>query len=193
MTDLPGEMPGSTESDDIHSGGMRVLDLLGLVVGYALAALAVRALWPAGVTPRGPTLIVVFLFYGWLGLAMSGPFVLLRRTNDVDKVRREVSRPPKRARIGQPLELRPEPPPRYSRAESAWLLIGGYWIAAAVLVLPTRIPSRSAPILGLLPFVAVGILWPWGLAERSRGRASRSGPTRPRLRCSGAGRLRGLA
>jgi hypothetical protein len=138
---------------------LRLLDLAALVVGYGLAALAVRALWPAGVTPRGAVLVVLTLAYTWLGLAMSGPFVLLRRPGPREDVPRDRAGRRMRPKVGRPLELRPEPPPRYTRAEAAWLIIGAYWIAAAILVVPTRLPARSAPILGLIPVLAALVLW----------------------------------
>jgi hypothetical protein len=139
-----------------------LLDLAALVVGYSLAAMAARTLWPAGVTPRGPVIVVFLLGYTWLGLAMSGPFVLLRRSGARAASDLETARRPRRAKIGRPIAIEPDPPELYTRAEMAWLMIGGYWIAAAVLVIPTRLPTRSAPILGLLPILAAGLLWVLG-------------------------------
>ena len=112
----------------------RLLDLLSLTVGYGLAGLLIRAFWPPG---NGlPTIgigVALGFLYLWLGLAMGGPLVLLRdrRTGD-----------------------RPGGPSRYTWAELAWLLIGMYWIALAVLVVPIRL--RVTPLLGVFP-VVVGV------------------------------------
>lgn len=163
MREHPDEQHGIRHRGRISKAhGPSILDLTALVLGYGFAALAARTLWPAGVTPRGPALLALFLAYAWLGLAMSGPFVLLRRPGArIDDLECGRERP-LRARIGRPLSLEVEHPPLYSRAEMAWLLIGAYWILAAVLVLPTRLPASSVPVLGLLPILAALFLWAFG-------------------------------
>jgi hypothetical protein len=88
--------------------------------------------------------------YAWLGLAMSGPFVLL---------------------LHRPQSSRPGESPPYSRAEVAWLLIGAYWIVAGLLLVPMRLPDASLALLATVSWLAAGLLWLLGArpAERPRG------------------------
>ena len=112
--------------------GPRLIDLMGVVVGYVLAAILVRALFPSAA--REPSsarvLVVLMLEYAWMGLAMSGPIVLA-----ID--RRE--------------DRGPSGPPRYTWAERSWLVIGAYWIALTLLIAPARL--RADPRLGAMPVV----------------------------------------
>jgi hypothetical protein len=75
---------------------LRLIDLTGVVAGYSLAALLIRAFWHAGESPT-PVMLAIGLVYLWLGLAMSGPIVLL-----LDRRARPESRPerPPRTRVG---------------------------------------------------------------------------------------------
>jgi hypothetical protein len=135
--------------------GLRLLDLAALVVGYSMAALLVRAFWPASVAPQPTIAAALGLEYLWLGLAMSGPFVLAldrRRRADREAAAQRV-RPGYRIRDEQPLPAR-DPAARYTGPELAWLLIGGYWICMTILLVPSRPPGSSAALLGLLPFLA---------------------------------------
>ncbi|HEX8199127.1 MAG TPA: hypothetical protein VF590_01475 [Isosphaeraceae bacterium] len=118
-----------------------MLDLSALVIGYGLAALLMRALWPSGAVPTVPVAVVLGLEYLWLGLAMSGPIVLM--------LDQRVVRPWGDAGSG-----------RATGAEMAWLLIGIYWIVLALLVVPSRLSIR--PWFGLLPIVAAWGLWLFG-------------------------------
>lgn len=164
--DAPGGSGSPNDAEQRRDSGPTLLDLVALVAGYGIAALAARTLWPAGVTPTGPAIAALLFAYGWLGLAMSGPFILLRRSGSTTSWSRDERGRPRRARIGQPLRIDPEPTPCRTRAETAWLLIGSYWIVAAFLVLPTRMPSGSAPMLGLLPAVMAIGLWMVGPSRR---------------------------
>jgi hypothetical protein len=122
-----------------------MLDLSALVVGYGLAALLMRAFWPSSAEPTVPLAVVLGLEYLWLGLAMSGPIVLLLDHRVVHPWGDDASG-------------------RATWAELAWLLIGIYWIGLAVLVVPARLSIR--PWFGLLPLVAV--LGQWLLGPRHR-------------------------
>lgn len=119
--------------------GLRLLDLAALIVGYGLAAMGLRALWPRDVAPTAALIALAAVAYAWLGLAMSGPFALL-------------------------LDRRPAPATgeqaRYTRAEVAWLLIGAYWIAAAMLIIPARADGRvGAVVVAPVPLFAAALLW----------------------------------
>ena len=57
--------------------GLRLHDLVGLVVGYGMAALLARAFWPRSRPLSGIPAAALGLELLWLGLAMSGPIVLL--------------------------------------------------------------------------------------------------------------------
>lgn len=160
-TDRDGTAPDKPDRPD---DGPNVLDLAAFVVGYGLAAVGVRSLLPAGVAPGGVVLAVLVVGYVWLGLAISGPFILLRRASQ--RAPSAVDRPA-RARIGRPLPLDAPAEPRFTRAESAWLLIGAYWVAAVILVVPTRMSARGVPILGLVPVLAILFLWIVGPARRT--------------------------
>ncbi|MEO6812167.1 MAG: hypothetical protein ABI353_23915 [Isosphaeraceae bacterium] len=120
-----------TKTTSTAPHGLRLLDLASLVAGFSLAGLLVRSLWPGPVVPTLAEALFLSFEFLWLGLAMGGPLVLLidRRGEPADGSR-----------------------PRYTRAELAWLLIGGYWIALTLLATPTKLPS--GPLLGVLPVLA---------------------------------------
>ena len=113
---------------------LHLLDLSALVLAYGLAALLIRAFYPSDGIPSGLVGGVVAFTYLWLGLAMGGPMVLL-----LD-------------RRSRPTDHDINAPPRYTWAETAWLLIGGYWIGLAMFVVPSRLPVH--PLLGVFPIVA---------------------------------------
>ena len=48
---------------------------------------------------------------------------------------------------------------RYTRAELAWMVIGGYWIALTMLVVPARSADTPWALAGLLQVVAALGLW----------------------------------
>lgn len=118
--------------------GFHLLDASALIVGYGLAALLVRVYWPDSGTPGVGETVMVGLVYTWLGLAMSGPIVMLIR------------RPASRAQVDS------EESPR-TWAELAWMIIGFYWIGLTILVVPARTRGAlvlESAILGIFPVLA---------------------------------------
>lgn len=136
----------------------QIQEILALVVGYGMAALLVRAFWPASGLPRslGPPALVLYL---WLGLAMSGPILLLRH----------------RERPQRPTE--PEPSPASSSpvgtrtwAEWAWLCIGVYWIVLGLVLIPSRLREfrfGDAILFGLVPIVVALVFRLFGPQTRA--------------------------
>jgi hypothetical protein len=163
---------------------LRLLDLTALVVGYGLAALLIRAFWHASAESSASVTAVLMLVYLWLGLAMSGPVVLL-----LDKRAMPTTHAPIRRRIGDRPALEDEPQPaaptngadgqesgprkpgakslpRYTRAELAWLSIGAYWIGMTFLVVPARLHDSALAIVAVLQIVAALALW--GVAPKQQ-------------------------
>src|SRR5262245_62055269 len=146
--------------------GFHLLDLAALVVGYSLASLLVRAFWPAVEAPGIVPLFVLALAFLWLGLAMSGPVVLMghRRPGgtaeeaDGDSQRGESDAPEPR-----------------TWAELAWLIIGFYWISLTILVVPVRLHNTrvlDSAFLGLFPVLAalaLRVFRPASLIGQGRG------------------------
>ncbi len=140
-------------------------DLAALVVGYGLAALLARSLWPSRGEVGGPAIALIAVEYLWLGLAMSGPLVLLLGGRGGWRSGR-----PRRPghRIGA--ELLPGPSDddtsasidRYSRSELAWMTIGGYWIALLFLVGPAGLGGRVLPVLTCLVVPTLALSWAFG-------------------------------
>jgi hypothetical protein len=136
-----------------------LLDAAALVVGYSLASLLVRAFGSALDNPSVGTVFVLGLAFLWLGLAMSGPVVLLGHRRGPDTNGGDDDGPPPDSDL---------PAPR-TWAEIAWLIIGFYWITLTVLVVPARLHSTrvlDSAFLGLFPIlaaIALRILRPSGV------------------------------
>jgi FtsH-binding integral membrane protein len=139
---------------------IQLIDMAALVVGYGLAAVLFRAFWPQSHVPPALGCFAVG-FYVWLGLAMSGPLILLRH------------------RHAGPLDPGGIPPaqPNTSTgrtwAEMAWLLIGIYWIVMGVFILPIRLHSfkfSDTILFGLVPLAAGLVLRVFGPRIRPRDR-----------------------
>ncbi|WP_165226901.1 hypothetical protein [Aquisphaera insulae] len=130
---------------------LQLLDLAAIVVGYGLAAVLFRAFAPRGrVSPH----VVAFAsgFYLWLGVAMSGPFVLARRRDP---------------------GLNPTTP-RRTWAENAWLAIGVYWIVLGAVVIPGRLDAfrfGDTILFGVVPVMASLGFWAFG-TRRAGGPAT---------------------
>lgn len=110
----------------------QIRDILALVVGYGMAALFFRAFWPSG-GPSTGLLAPALALYAWLGLALSGPVLLLWGG-------------PSRAGGGS-----------HTWAEWAWLFVGIYWIVLGLFVIPARLHEfRAGDVLlfGLVPVLA---------------------------------------
>lgn len=123
-----------------RQAGFHLLDAAALVVGYGLASLLIRAYWPDMGAPSVWEVMVIALVFLWLGLAMSGPVVLLNR------------RP---AAVDPDKDDEPTEPRTWT--ELAWLIIGFYWIGLTVLVVPIRMPGTrflDSAVLGLFPVLA---------------------------------------
>ena len=154
-----------------RSRGLRLHDLIGLVVGYGMAALLARSFWPRSRPLTGIPAIAFAFEFGWLGLAMSGPIVLLLDRRGAPESLARPMRPPRPGRListtgpaGPPVGRvaatpRPEPPPTFTRAELAWMVIGGYWIGLTIFVVPALSIDTPWAMVGLLQVVAALGLW----------------------------------
>ena len=125
---------------------LQLVDVAALIVGYGMAAVLFRAFWPRNeVSPV--VLAFAIGFYVWLGLAMSGPLLLLRQ-------RKFAPAGSPDAETGIP---RSSGPASRTWAEMAWLLIGVYWLIMGVLVLPIRLHDfkfSDTLLFGLAPLAA---------------------------------------
>jgi hypothetical protein len=137
----------------------QIQELLALIVGYGMAALFFRALWPPSGLPTalGPPALGLYL---WVGLAMSGPMILLRHD-------------PGRVELPE-FEAAPGGVPRAAArtwAEWAWLFIGIYWIVLALFVIPSRLRGfrfGDALLYGLVPILVALVLRLFGPRSPAR-------------------------
>ena len=138
MIPSPPTMPPARRSS------FQIRDILALVVGYGIAALFFRAFWPSGGPPAG-LLAPALLLYAWLGLALSGPVLLLSRgPADPGAGATTGSGPARRVRS-------------HSWAEWAWLFVGFYWMVLGLFVIPARLHdfgTGDAILFGLVPILA---------------------------------------
>jgi hypothetical protein len=139
---------------------IQLIDVAAMVVGYGLAAVLFRAFWPQGSVSPALGLFAVG-FYVWLGLAMSGPLILLRHRH---------ARP---VELGGKQSAQPATSTARTWAEIAWLLIGVYWIVMGVFILPIRLHSfrfSDTILFGLVPLAAGLVLRLFGPRIRPQGR-----------------------
>ncbi|MGC8641009.1 MAG: hypothetical protein ACP5XB_14180 [Isosphaeraceae bacterium] len=142
---------------------IQLLDVSAIVIGYGLAAVFFRAFWPREAISPAISLFAIGL-YVWLGLAMSGPLLLLRR-------RRPLSEPKPASGVENAVQ-----PPARTWAEMAWLLIGVYWIVLGVFVLPIRLHSfqfSDTVLFGLIPLLAGLVFRLFGPEDVQTGNASK--------------------
>jgi hypothetical protein len=93
------------------------------------------------------------VFYSWLGLAMSGPLVLLVHRPAIPSGEVEGDAGGRGDAVATHGNR--------TWAEMAWLIIGSYWIVLTVLVVPVRLhrsPLHDAALLGLFPIAAALVL-----------------------------------
>lgn len=162
---------------------LAIRDVLGMVVGYAMAAALFRAFWPARTIPFW-VLAAAAVLYAWMGLAMSGPVLLARRRPEASESPPATDGPrPWPTAVARPM---------HTWAELIWLFVGIYWTALGLFVLAVRMPSFRTPdamLFGLMPLtavlaraidlkqrgaaglewswthvVAIGLLWTWPVA-----------------------------
>lgn len=122
---------------------LELQDVLAMVIGYGMAALFFRAFWPANGLPTSLGAPALGL-YLWLGLAFSGPIILIRRGAGR---RRLTSQPP--------------PPESLTWAEWTWLLVGIYWIVLGLFVIPARLHEfrwSDVLVFGLVPVLVALVL-----------------------------------
>jgi hypothetical protein len=125
-----------------------------------MAALLFRAFWPTQAAWSSLGLPVAGL-YSWLGLAMSGPIVILRRR--LSRSPHIVSGPD--AEDTRERSLRSQGVPIHGTgttwAERAWLLIGIYWVVLGIFTIPARLHEfrlGDVILFGIAPVVvAIGL------------------------------------
>jgi hypothetical protein len=140
-------------------------DILAIVVGYAMAALLFRAFWRAR-PPWSALGLPGAALYLWLGLAMSGPIIMLRRklwrqASEIDDLPAasavELAAAPLSTPAAPEVRSRSTGVSRTTWAERAWLLIGAYWIILGIFVIPARLHEfklGDVLLFGLAPIVA---------------------------------------
>lgn len=136
-----------------------LLDAAALVVGYSLASLLVRAYWPESGAPSVWAVGMIAMVFSWLGLAMSGPVVVM-------------TRPPTADPDG-------DGAPSRTWAELAWMVIGFYWIGLTVLVVPVRMNGSrvvDSAVLGMFPVITALLIWRFG-PRRSWASRAPDGPS----------------
>ena len=132
------ETPRVPSSRPAGASGFHLLDIAALVIGYGLSSMLMRAFLPGSDVRSLGALGAAAIVFTWLGLAMTGPIVLLLRR----------------------VEPNPEEPGEAGSrtwAEVAWLVIGFYWTTLTILIVPVRLPESrmmETAMLGLFPIAA---------------------------------------
>ena len=139
---------------------IEIQDILALVVGYGMAALLFRAFWP--IHPVWSSLALPGAgLYLWLGLAMSGPIIIVRRRHSQQPaISREPASENVIERLARPQNARGRTPGS-TWAERAWFLIGAYWIVLGIFIIPAQLHEFKVGdmlLFGLAPVVvAIGL------------------------------------
>jgi hypothetical protein len=156
-------MPETDSESPPKADGFRIRDLAGLVVGYGLAGFLLRSFRPVFETQGVAEAIALGALYLWLGLAVSGPFVLALE-------RRAPALP-------GPVPTT-DPPSRFSGEERAWLGIGGYFVAIALFVVPSM--HHQTPWGTIVMVQAAAALWllTWWVVFPRRRRKPQAIPPR---------------
>jgi hypothetical protein len=132
MSPAPPERPGAG-APPRPARPLRLRDLAALVLGYGLASLLVRSYWPNARLPGGSALLALAVVFAWLGLAMSGPFLIPWRRNG-----------------GRPAT---------SWAEATWVGIGSYWIGLLACGLLARVSVRPLAFAGAASGLMIVVAW----------------------------------
>jgi hypothetical protein len=124
-----------------------LVDSLAVIVGYGMAAELFRACWPS--SPPAPVLrLPIATLYIWIGMAMSGPPLLLWRGFARPAVATQGTQSPQATRA--------------TWAETAWLLIGIYWIVIGLFLIPARLRGfqlTDTVLFGIIPFAVSLGFW----------------------------------
>ena len=154
-------MPETDAESPPKADGFRIRDLAGLVVGYGLAGFLLRSFRPVFETQGVAESVALGAFYLWLGLAVSGPFVLI--------LDRRGPAPPPRVPTTNPSS-------RYAGEEMAWLGIGGYFVAIALFVVPSTQHRTPWETILAVQFFAAFWLGPWWARRNSRRKPEAHAP-----------------
>ncbi len=122
-----------TGDESSQVGRFQLLHVMGLVVGYGMAASLIRSQWSLSGLPTMPYGLLALVEFAWLGLAMSGPLLV-----GIDR---------------KGLTKRTGP-------ELCWLMIGAYWIGLAIFSIPRRfrIDAALVAIFQLAILAAIPLL-----------------------------------
>lgn len=123
---------------------LRISQFCRIGLGFGMTAAAARNLLAERPGVNDPAIALVLVIVGmWMGLSMSGPFLLARtfRNRAGAAVTSEEGRP------SEPIAI-----------EKFWMVNGLYWIGLATLVIGIHSPTLGWEALWLVPIVIVGLV-----------------------------------